>query len=310
METIVSNFRGKKVLVVGDVMLDHYIFGEVNRVSPEGPYLILKEDHREFRPGGAANVATMLRALGCDVTLFGVAGKDQASVQLSKILEGLKHSFFAVDTFTTTTKTRLCTKHPVRAQIMRVDNEKYFDCYYLYKHSIYYDEVVRKTDWDCVFVSDYGKGFVSGNLIWDILQRNKRVFVDPKQHISKYIGVEGITPNHKEYLDYIIDKEEYKDVCYETIKKYKIKSMMLKQGDKGVMSVSEDGVFPVGSKNIDVVDVCGAGDISFAVYGLACVSGATYLQASTLANIAGGIEVRKFGVSPVFPDEILSEIEN
>jgi len=334
---ILKAFGDQRILVVGDLMLDRYIYGNVSRISPEAPVpVILQEGKATFTPGGAANVAYNLRSLGAKVALVGRIGFDQEGRLLIKELKkrGIATTGVRVDrTVPTAVKTRIIAQHQ---QVVRVDREKSTEL-----HSGAFNKKIRSLikrsigSFDGIIISDYGKGMITSDLVSFIcgcaIEKKKIITVDPKSgHFSYYAGVTAITPNRKELENAVhnikitnragrrlaINREQLKtDADIDSagvalLKFLKLESLLVTLGEAG-MRLFVKGKRPahIDTRAKEVFDVSGAGDTVIAVFTLSVAVGATKHQAADIANYAAGVVVGKTGAVPVGTKELLSAIK-
>ncbi len=321
---LVQRLGTPRVLVVGDLMLDRYIWGDAARVSQEAPVLLLQADRREERLGGASSVATMLRALGANVTLAGVVGADAGGASVRGILGDLGVDASAVvtdDGRPTTVKERYIgraqQKHP--QQILRVDYER---------REPLHDELgavlsrhiaaeVRRAD--VVLVSDYDKGVCTPAVLAATIAAakacGKRVLADPTRggDYAKYAGCAAITPNRLEAG--LAVGRELRTTADALVAAAELRERLGLEA--GIVTLDKDGMAlcdRVGRRELfptrprQVYDITGAGDMVLSVLGLALASGADYPDAIRLANVAGGLEVEKIGVATVTRDEIQRDL--
>lgn len=318
LKKVVDRFAGKKVMVVGDLLLDQFIWGEVSRISPEAPVPVVWVKNEEYMPGGACNVAGNLAAMGAEVTLSGVVGDDEKAGVLKKKLEENGIDVSGVVTCkkrTTILKTRVIAH---QQQVVRIDREQ-LD----HLNKIYVDKVIENVrskikELDAVIIEDYGKGVVTPSLIKGILplarKNNKLVAVDPKEdHFSYYRGVDLITPNHHEAgraVGFEIkDDRSLGRAGKKLLKKLNSKVILVTLGEKGMMVFREKGtpeLIPTLAQ--EVYDVSGAGDTVIALYTLSMISGASPIASAHIANCAAGIVVGKVGVAMVERQELLSRL--
>ncbi len=335
---LISNFKGKKILVVGDVILDQHIRGSVNRISPEAPVpIVLQSGEPTFSPGGAANVASNLKSLGANVTLVGRIGKDsEAKIFLASLKKGgiSTRGIFQDPKTPTIVKTRIVIQHQ---QILRLDREKTedkLDEKFLNKIKTFLSKNIAQ--YDAVILSDYGKGLLCKELIEFLSmlakEENKILIVDPKvEHFSYYTGATSITPNRKEAenairnikithmdshklglnsdrLDTLADVQRAGE---QLLKFLKLESLLITLGEQG-MYVFEKGkkAIQIHTRAREVFDVTGAGDTVIAVFTLSLSAGATKFQAADLANYAAGIVVGKMGAVAVSRDELLDAVKH
>ncbi len=329
---IISKFKGKKILVVGDVILDRYISGTVSRISQEAPVPVVLEENFSYKPGGAANVAHNLAVLGAEVTQVGRIGNDFEGQLLKRDLKrkNIDISGIVFDkNAPTITKTRVIAQHQ---QVVRIDKEKVGAglgkaatdkiFHFLKQH-------IAKAN--AVIISDYGKGMITPELVELVracaAQNKIPVTVDPKvEHFGCYKNVTCITPNLKEaenairnikisqkdgsLLDLTNDKlktiKEIEVAGEKLLKYLDLDSLLITLGEHG-MRLFEKGKKPyaIETKAREVFDVTGAGDAVISVFTLALTAGATKRQAAELSNYAAGVVVGKMGAVAVTQQEIL-----
>lgn len=321
---LVQQLGEPRVLVVGDLMLDRYIWGDAERISQEAPVILLRADKREERLGGASSVATMLRALGARVALAGVVGADADGLRIRQILSGLGVNDEAVITDPgrpSTVKERYIgrAQHRHPQQMIRVDYEDRASLEEPIVRTLLASLVSQLAQCDIVLISDYDKGVCTPELMKSLIvaaeQRGLRTVADPIRgsDYRKYQGCSAITPNRLEaglaagrVLNSRADvfaaaAQLQEQLCLEaaiiTIDK---DGMALKHRDGRLKH------FPTRPRQ--VYDITGAGDMVMSVLALALAAGADYEPAIQLANIAGGLEVEKIGVATVTRDEIMRDL--
>jgi rfaE bifunctional protein kinase chain/domain len=295
-----------KVSVVGDVMLDHYSYGQVKRISPEAPVPVFLLEKEESLPGGAANVALNLLSLQADVTLFGRVGDDDKGEILASFFVN-QHGLIIQEGYETPVKNRLIASSQ---QVMRIDQEKVTPLPPLYYHRIL-DKVF---DADIIALSDYGKGFLTDELIRLIVEgareRNIPVLVDPKgADFTKYRGAFLIKPNLKEAHIAAKDEKDLNVVADKLLKETDADMLLVTKSEEGMTLFKKGGEredFPVFSK--EVVDVTGAGDTVLAVLTLALGGGLDVQEGIRMANVAASIAIEKVGCVRVSLPEIAGRI--
>lgn len=315
---LVDRFRTRRVMVVGDVMLDRFLIGRVSRMSPEAPVPVVVHEHDEHRLGGAANVAHNLRALGAQVDLVGVIGPDEAGTQLVAELavKGIAASGLVTDpTRRTTTKVRVVTTR--NQQVARIDYESTGDPGAPLEDALAAQVAARIAAAHVVLVSDYQKGAITRRTMAQIValaQANGLpVIVDPKvPHIDYYAGATMVTPNHHEAesaTNLRIDNYEDARRAGEALRqRLNVESVLITWGEHGMWLTypGVEGHLPAMAR--EVADVTGAGDTVIATLALAIAAGATAAEAARLANIGAGIVVGKFGAATVSPQELLARV--
>ena len=306
-----SNFR---VLVVGDVMLDRYIWGDVHRISPEAPVPIVRAVHRTEQPGGAANVAMNIVGLGAKASLFGFCGQDADGISLQQCLcrAGVDSHLTSVGSHPTTNKLRIFGG---RQQMLRLDTELTDDY-----PSDAYDELIDKVGAAlpsamALVLSDYAKGVLSehacGRLIQKAREQGIPVLVDPKQRtFERYRHATTICPNLRELSDAVDSTSQDMGAIFRAgqamTSKLDLEYLTVTLSEKGIAVLTSDErtVFPAVARQ--VFDVSGAGDTVIATLALSLASGLDIHTAVPLANIAAGIAVSKVGTVPVMRDELLT----
>lgn len=333
---IIYSFPGKRVLVVGDVILDQYIQGSVDRISPEAPVpVVLQEGVSRFTLGGAANVANNLSALGAKVLLVGKVGRDHEEKILKRELRkrGVDISgLFSAPKSVTSLKTRIIAQHQ---QVVRVDREENGIIQEDLSHKILSFVEKNLKNVDGIILSDYGKGVITKKLVRRVCslahQQKKIITIDPKvEHFNYYTKATCITPNRKEtenaIRNIIITHEKgrtlkikndklktLKDVCVagdEILSYLHLESLLITLGEHGMyLFEKKQEPFLIPTKAREVFDVTGAGDTVISVFTLSLIAGATKREAAILANYAAGVVVAKTGAVTVSPKEILQAIE-
>jgi D-beta-D-heptose 7-phosphate kinase/D-beta-D-heptose 1-phosphate adenosyltransferase len=301
-----------RIKVVGDVILDEYQEGSVDRISPEAPVPVHKIIRTVHAAGGAANVAKSIRLSGGDVCLFGVCGKDEAAERLRELISecGIDYSGVVVDeTRPTIRKTRITANHQ---QLLRIDWEDVKELPVGIEESIL--GAISGDKFECLVISDYGKGCLSTGFIKKLidycLENSIPSVVDPKgSNFEKYRGAYLITPNYSEACQSIgVDKEDHPSgefLAQEIQSKYGIKNVLVTLGAQGMVLVKKSGeIHKVSSNAREVFDVSGAGDAVVAVMALSLGVSADICDAMELANIAGGIVVEKWGTKPITLQEL------
>lgn len=300
----------KRILVVGDIMVDRYYDGQVDRISPEAPVPVLKVSKVFDRPGGAANVAINIAKLGIDVTLIGYVGKDAAAEDLKRIFQNSGVDFVPIESDHRPTILKARARANTQ-QMLRLDFEESFATEY---HDRLIDEIAnRMPTFDAVILSDYAKGTLTRapSIIKTCRQNGKAVFVDPKgKDFSIYRGATLITPNTTEFVAVVgaVDSEQNFELRAESLRnELGLEHVLITRGENGMTLVSTDGqVYSVAAEALEVFDVTGAGDTVIATLAAAHVSGFTMRDAVRLSNIAAGIVVGRTGTSSVTAEEILS----
>lgn len=316
---LISKFSGAKILVIGDLILDEFIWGKVERISPEAPVPVVRVDSESFMPGGASNVANNIAALSGKVYLSGIIGNDKNADILTAELKkrGVDLGGVIVDgERPTTLKTRIIAHHQ---QVVRVDRERIMPIGDNLCDQILGFVRQKIDDIDALVIEDYGKGLITARLLSEIIplaKRHKKVItVDPKiDHFSYYKGITSITPNRQEAegisgirikTDADIDRAGRK-----ILKELESESVLLTLGEDGMQLFTKDGrITHIPTVAQEVFDVSGAGDTVIAAFTLALSSGAKMSEAAHIANYAAGIVVGKVGVAAVTKEELLGRIK-
>jgi D-glycero-beta-D-manno-heptose-7-phosphate kinase len=320
LRQLLGEFQKKKILIVGDVMVDEYLWGKVNRISPEAPVPVVSCTEREYRLGGAANVAINVKSLGAEAVMCSVIGDDSAGKDYKEMIRDLQMTDMGIiesGNRKTTVKTRIIGNHQ---HLLRVDHEmtSYLDPeleHLLLKRCV---GILNKYQIDALIFQDYDKGILTPAIIDGITQlANEKlipVLVDPKKR--NFLGYRNVTifkPNFKELkegLNIALQKTDYESI-FEAIQKLHsenaIKNVMITLSEKGVFvsNGKEYKIFPAEER--DIADVSGAGDTVICVTALATACGSDAFQSAALANLAGGLVCEKIGVVPVTPAILLSE---
>jgi D-beta-D-heptose 7-phosphate kinase/D-beta-D-heptose 1-phosphate adenosyltransferase len=315
---ILKAFRKQRILVIGDLMLDRYIWGDVSRISPEAPVPVVKVKGESHGLGGASNVAENIIALGAKAIPLGIVGNDEdGKLLLDQLKERgmdtahiIKHP-----TRNTTSKTRVMARNQ---QMVRVDREETAPISSTlesavagYLHSLL-DEI------DVIIVSDYGKGVVTPNLMRRVTSaakaKGKMVFVDPKlPNFREYAGCTAITPNHYEAASFVgtvpDQGKRLMGIGKEILKRLGCEVVLITRGKDGMSLFLESGkVHNIPTMASDVFDVTGAGDTVISVFALAVSAGANWLEAARIANHAAGIVIRKVGAATLTQEELAKEM--
>lgn len=302
--------RSAHVLVVGDVMLDRYWHGVVERVSPEAPVPIVRVVREEERPGGAANVAVNIAALGAGVRLFAPVGQDEAADKLIALLDrsAVHHALTHDPHCPTTVKLRVISQNQ---QLLRMDFEDRPTPYHVVSMMADLRDVCAQND--VLLLSDYAKGALTdlGDLLPTLRARGVHVLVDPKgRDFSKYREAFLLTPNRLEFQTVVGEwrnEGEFLAKAGELIKSLNLQALLVTLGEAGMSLVLADGQhFHHPARAREVFDVTGAGDTVIAVLATALAAGWTLDEAVMLANEAAGIVVGKVGAASVSLDELAS----
>ena len=308
-----------KVMIVGDVMLDKYYYGEVKRISPEAPVPITRVLKEKETLGGAANVAHNLALLGCKTYLLGSVGDDIHRQSLEKKLTSLGVNFAGLicTPGPTTTKLRIIGGHQ---QMMRLDFEETTPIHPKFEEEILQQIIMRISQGvKAIIISDYGKGFCTVNLCNKIIALAQEhavlVVVDPKgTDWSKYNGCDYITPNLKELQETLNDEIANEDLAVTNAakmvrKKNRIKNIMVTRSEQGVSLIGNRLEVHIPTLAQEVFDVSGAGDTVIAVLALALAGGVEPKNAAYLANLAASVVVAKLGTYAISNKELVEVLK-
>ena len=301
--------RRVRVLVVGDVMLDRYWFGEVERISPEAPVPVVRIATTEERLGGAANVARNITALGANAGLLSVVGNDEPGRAVAGLLRQAEVTdHLHVDaTLATTVKLRVIGR---RQQIARIDFESAPLDEVLAAHFQQFQSLLDTHD--LVVLSDYGKGGLAhiARMIEAAQAAGRPVIVDPKgEDYSRYAGATLITPNRAELREVVgrwRDEADLQQRAQRLRAELRLQALLLTRSEEGMTLFTQDGAWTVAAQAREVFDVSGAGDTVIAVLGTMLAVGMDLQEAVSLANRAGGIVVGKLGTATVSYDELFA----
>ena len=316
LKKLIKKFKNKKILVVGDLMIDEYIWGRVSRISPEAPIPVVEVQKEDSKPGGAANVILNLVSLGAKVFAAGVTGRDDNAKRLNVYLKKEKVNMSAVvadKSRPTTVKTRVIAHHQ---QVVRIDKEHKTDI-----SSVTARNIIRRISklmkkMDAVIFSDYDKGLLTVFLVDGIMNRakNKIVTVDPKpDNVEIFRDVTLISPNKKEASEasgiQITSEEDVLSASKILQDITNSKAILITRGEEG-MSLYEGGSMrSVPTVAREVFDVTGAGDTVISVVTLALACGASFDEAAVLSNIAAGEVVAEVGVVTLTPKELEEAVD-
>ena len=309
-----SRLAGRTVLIVGDVMLDHFVIGRVDRISPEAPVPVVRFEHEEFRVGGAANVAGNVVSLGGEARLVGLTGADAEAARLAAALGSLR-----IDASGLVEDAARCTTRKLRVvttrnqQVARIDYEQDGEAAGATEQQLI-DRLERLADGaGAIVLSDYLKGVVSPRVAEAALaaarKRGVPLLVDPKvPHIGYYDGASIITPNHHEAEAVthmrIRSDGEAREAAQRFRERARCESVMITRGEHGMWLLSPEGETALPAEAREVADVTGAGDTVIGTLALALASGMPLPDAARLANRAAGIVVGKFGPATATLEEL------
>ncbi len=315
---LIPRLKNARILVVGDVMLDRFIWGTVSRISPEAPVPVVWARSESFIPGGASNVANNICALGAKAYMCGVIGNDEAGrIVVSELAKnGINSEGILVDiSRPTIDKTRIIAHHQ---QVVRIDKESdgLLDSRVIGRILSYAKAKIK--DIDAIIIEDYGKGLIVPRLIKELIilakKYNKIITVDPKkEHFNIYSDVTVITPNRKEAEEAsgikIRDAVSLKNAGKKLLKSLKAEAVLITLGEDG-MALFEKNKECVCIPTVaqEVYDVSGAGDTVIGIFTLAKVAGARMSEAAHIANIAAGVVVGKLGIGVCTVSELKAHL--
>jgi len=313
---LIARFTGTPVLVVGDVMLDRFIVGDVSRISPEAPVPVVRFRSEHVRLGGAANVAHNLVALGAQVSLVGVVGKDAAATALGRALAdaGIGADFLVEDaTRPTVEKVRIVTGR--NQQVARIDYEQDHDVSGELERRVVAAAEAASSGTRAMVASDYLKGSITTRVMQALVARKRPdlpLLVDPKiPHRTCYAGATLVTPNHYEAERATHQRIRTNDEARQAARAFRTlarcDAALITRGDQGMWLSAPEHEGAIAAVAREVADVTGAGDTVVATLALALAAGATLLEAAALANHAAGIVVGKFGAATVTMDELRAD---
>jgi rfaE bifunctional protein kinase chain/domain len=318
LETIQKSFAGKRIAVVGDLMLDKYFWGTVSRISPEAPVPVVEVDEESTRLGGAANVANNIASLGGVPIMIGVVGMDIGADLLRNLVAGNgfpTDGIIADGSRPTTIKTRVIAHGQ---HVVRIDQEE--------KEYLNADTEVRVfaslesqiSSLDGIILEDYNKGVLSKGLIKSVIKlakdHKKTITVDPKFHnFFDYQGVSVFKPNRKEAEEALGRRlhtyQEMETAARELFNRLNAENVLLTLGENGMLLLERNGsIAHVESKTRNVADVSGAGDTVIATLTMAMVAGASVIESAALANYAGGIVCGEVGIVPIDKSALIQTI--
>src|SRR6266849_2983885 len=319
MRATIDGFARRIVVVVGDLILDEYLFGKPARISREAPVLILRFAERQVFLGGAANAAHNVHALGARVTPIGVIGRDGAGEELLALFRaaGISTDGIAIESGRTTPmKTRIMAGgyQATRQQVVRLDREPAGEPQPTTEDALLERLTALGTRADAIVISDYGYGSVTPRIfehVKTIARRaNAIVSVDSRYQLPRFTGVTAATPNEAE-LEQLTgvatdDERTVEKAGRQLLERLDARMLLVTRGSRGMALFERDGAtsfIPIHGTD-EIADVTGAGDTVISTFSLALACGATPLEAASLANVAGGVVVMKRGTATVSPSEL------
>ncbi len=319
-DQIFAGWGGHKILVLGDVMLDEYLWGNVSRISPEAPVPVVEIVKESIKLGGAANVALNVKSLGDEPILVGVIGDDRSGERMMSALREVQiksEGIFIDNPRMTTIKTRVIAHNQ---QVVRADRENTDEISEKLTGDIISFVKKKISDIHAIIISDYGKGVITHGLLSELIELCKQndVFlaVDPKEtHFMNYKRVSLITPNHHEagfvYGKRIKDENMLEEVGWGLLEKLKVEALLITRGEKGMSLFEANRTlthFPTRAR--EVYDVTGAGDTVISAFTCAVVAKANYKEAALISNHAAGLVVGEVGTIQINKEELMEKLEN
>ncbi len=319
-DQIFSGWGGHRILVLGDVMLDEYLWGNVSRISPEAPVPVVEIVKESVKLGGAANVALNIKALGDEPVLVGVIGEDGNGAKMMSALSeaGIKRQgIFRDNPRTTTIKTRIIAHNQ---QVVRADRENTEEISEELTDKVMTFVTDKMQEIDGIIISDYGKGVVTYKLLSQLIglcnQNDVFIAVDPKDtHFMNYKRVSLITPNHHEagfvYGKRIKNEGILQEVGWGLVQRLNVDALLITLGEKGMSLFEADGTlthFPTRAKKI--YDVTGAGDTVISAFTCAVAAKANYKEATLISNHVAGLVVGQVGTAQATREELMADLED
>ncbi len=305
--SVFNHLSDKKILVIGDVMLDRYWQGDSQRISPEAPVPVVKISSDDDKVGGAANVARNIAHLDGKVTLMGIVGDDENAALMEAMLsqENIESALIRQSEQPTITKLRVISRHQ---QVVRLDFEEHFASHHAKALKERFAQCID--DFDFVVFSDYNKGTLAevSEMIRIARKHNKPVLVDPKtDDLSKYSGATVITPNLKEFIHaggQTDSEQSIAESARALMTRCQIDSILLTRSEQGMSMITHDQKTDMPAQVLEVADVTGAGDTVIATLAIMLAAGSPIAEAAKIANLAAGIVVAKLGAATVSPQEL------
>ncbi len=317
IENFLSGLKNVRALVVGDLMLDEYLWGDVDRISPEAPVQVVEVRRKELRLGGAGNVINNLLTLNCKVDVVSVVGDDDDGAFLLRRLKerGIeKHGVFPEAHRVTSRKTRVFASNQ---QIVRIDQETRTDIDPTSEERIIAYAKAAMADLDVIYLSDYQKGVLTDRLLQQLIAAGRKagvpVLIDPKgDNYQKYLGATLLTPNRKEAQQATGVKIENEATLLQAGRKLlndlDLEALVLTRSEEGMTVFSKSGEIDLPTVAREVYDVSGAGDTVLTLFGLGLAQKLSFADAAALANLGAGVVVGKVGTSTVSSQELLSAV--
>ena len=321
VKALVNRFAGKRLLLVGDMVADHYLYGRTSRISREAPVLILKHHDEYVVPGQAANTACNIASLGGEVTALGVLGRDYMGEKLRNAMRErrVETNHLVLDASSATLKkTRILAggHHTARQQVIRIDDDERLQLSPKVLREVAKRIRELSVDADALVVSDYGYGLIAAEIWAEILQAATRrklpLVLDSRHQLCTLQGATLITPNEEEALECVglTPENDYEidNVGLRLLEMSRVQAVLVTRGNEGMVLFQpnrEPMHIPIYGSD-EVTDVTGAGDTVVASLSLALAAGANYAEAARLANVAAGLVVMKTGTATVSAEELVA----
>lgn len=323
LESLIERFTQLKILVLGDFILDEFVFGEISRISREAPVLILNYRRTDTAPGGGANTVSNVAQLGAKPIPVGFLGRDEAADRLlSAWSDRVNKDYVFQDTaFQTTRKSRLLAGsfHSFQQQVVRLDYEHPCRLEEEHEQKILTSLSKLVPEVNALILSDYSLGAISPGIREAALslatEHKKIIVVDSRDHPDSYAGATSITPNITEIeaalsIQIGEDPAALEEVGTRLLKEWSLEALLVTQGKSGMSLFLDDGVTHIPIYGSDeIADVTGAGDTVTATFSLTLAAGGSFQQAAQLANYAAGLVVMKKGTATVSPSELLDAVQ-
>lgn len=317
MQQLIDDFQHQKLLIIGDIMLDCFVYGSASRISPEAPVAVLSHTSQKLMAGGAGNVAANIASLGGKAHVISITGDDSDGKALTHILQDLniQTSLFTDPSRSTTRKTRFIAQSQ---QLLRVDEEYTQAIDQTLEQQILATVQQYLPSYDAIILSDYAKGALTKNLVPQLItlakSHEKPILIDPKgTDWSHYRGATLLSPNIKEAYDITgilaYDDQKAEEAAQHIRKTYELSYLLLTRSEQGMSLASKDKTHHIRAQALEVMDVSGAGDTVIASLSLALCAGADISVAARIATIAAAIAVEKLGTACVQTEELLQRLE-
>ena len=313
ISNLFKEFKKLHILVIGDLILDKYIWGEVSRISPEAPVPVIRVKNKENRLGGASNVAANLISLGAETTLAGIVGNDQDGNIFSELLDekGIHQIIVRTAERNTIVKSRVLAQNQ---QLMRIDEEETGQIDRDTQEDIVNRIEKNITKFDGIIISDYMKGLLDREIIQKVLTLagDRKIVIDPKGHdYKKYRGATAIKPNFKEFRFALhqpdLQKDDIPEFALEMVDDLDLDGIVITMGEDGAFVLDDKKRdYRISTKVKEVYDVSGAGDTFIAAFTAGLVLTDDWHKAARAGNVASGIAVGKVGTAAVTLDEVLN----